>query len=66
MGSYWYIHLTLPGLGRSSDKLKTLFLYYHNAYGHQTRQSGDIPWRAPTQKETWSFIHVVLWGHVTY
>ena len=26
---------------RSHDKLETLYLHHHNAYGHKTYQSGD-------------------------
>ena len=33
------------------DELKT-YLYYYNIYGHQTRQGGDIPWRALNHKVT--------------
>ena len=39
-------------------------LHYHNAYGHQTWQGDDTQWRTPTHKITWSFNHVVLWGHL--
>ena len=35
---------------RSSDKLKTLYLPHHNAYGHKTYQCGDIRQGAPTYK----------------
>ena len=31
------------GFARSGDKLKALYLYYHNTYGHQTWQGDDIP-----------------------
>ena len=33
-------------------------------YDHETRQGGDIPWRAPTHKVTWSLNHVALQGDV--
>ena len=29
------------------DKLNPLYLHYYNAYGHQTRQGGDLPSGAP-------------------
>ena len=45
--------------------LKTLYLLYHNAYGHQTCQDGDLPREAPAHKITRTFGHVILGGHVT-
>ena len=35
--------LYLRGLTASLDKLKILYLHYHNVYGHQTWHGGDIP-----------------------
>ena len=32
--------------------LKTLYLHYHNAYGNQTLQGGDLPSGALTHKIT--------------
>ena len=58
-------NLSWYGLGRSHDKLKTLYLHYHSAYGHQTLQDGNVPRWAPTHKVTWPFQQVVLWDHVT-
>ena len=49
---------------RSRNKLKLLYLHYHNIYGHQTSQDGDIPWQPPNHKVIQSFDHVVLQGHV--
>ena len=46
------------------DELKSLYLYYYNTYDHETWQGGDIPWRAPTHKVTWSLNHVALQGDV--
>ena len=40
-------------------------LHYHNAYGHNIYQGGDIPQGAPTHKFTWPLDEVVLWSHVT-
>ena len=54
----WYCEITW--------QTKKLYLYYHNTYGYQTWQPGDIPWKTPTLKGAWSLNHVVLWGHVTY
>ena len=31
-------------------KLKTFYLLYHNAHGHQTSQGGDMPRGAPIHK----------------
>ena len=39
--------LKLRGLARSRNKLKTC-LHYHNAYGQQTLEGGDIQWGALT------------------
>ena len=44
----------------SPQPLKTLYLHYHNAYGHQTWQGGDLPQRAPTHKVTRPCDHVVF------
>ena len=67
-GSHCYSYLTLWSrvLACSHDKLKILYLYYHKLYDHKIWQGGDIPWRAPTQKVTRFFNHVLLWNHVTY
>ena len=48
------------GLVRSCNKLKPLYLQYHNANGHQTWQDGNLPWQAPTHKVAWPFDHEVL------
>ena len=37
-------------LAKSRHKLKSLYLDYHSAYGHQTWQDGDLPSAAPTHK----------------
>ena len=34
--------------GRSCDKIKTLYLYYHNTYGNKTWQYSGILWTAST------------------
>ena len=47
------------------QQLKTLYLHYHNAYGHQIWQGGDLPWGAPIHKITWPFDHVILQDRVT-
>ena len=44
---------------RSHDKLKTFYLYHHNAYGYQTWQSGYIQLGASFHKVTCPFYHVV-------
>ena len=38
---------------------------YHNAYGHQTCQGGDILLGTPTHDVTWTFNYAVFRGHVT-
>ena len=52
------------GLVRSHDKLKSKYLHYHGAYGHQKLQAGDLPWEAFTHNVTPPFSHMVLWDHV--
>ena len=54
------------GLMRSRDKLREPNVPYLNVYGHQTLQSGNLPWGAPILNVNWSFSHVVLWDHATY
>ena len=61
-------HTTLWTRGhvRSSDKLKTLYLHYHNAYDHQTARGAYIPWGASFHKVRRSFDQAVFPGdHVT-
>ena len=50
-------------LARSREKIKPLYLHYHNIYGHQTSKDGDISWQAPNHKVIQGFDHVVLQGH---
>ena len=50
---------------RSRDNLKSLYLYYHSAYSHQTWQAGDLPWEAFIHNVTPSFGRVVLLDHMT-
>ena len=47
---------------RSHDKLETLYLHYHNAYGHKTYQSGD-PSTRWSCKVTWQ---IELYLHLLY
>ena len=47
------------------EPLKTLYLHFHNVYGHQTLQGGDLPLGAPTAIVKLSFDHVVSRDHVT-
>ena len=53
------------GLVRWRDKLKSLYLHYHSAYGHHISQDGDLYWWTPAHKVTWPPGHVVLWDHMT-
>ena len=40
---YSFIALKSRGFAISRDKLKTIYLHYHNANVYQTWQSGDLP-----------------------
>ena len=53
------------GLERSRDKLKQLYLRYHNIYGQKTCRNGDLTWLIFTHKVKWPYNHVVLQDHVT-
>ena len=48
----------------SRDKLKTLYLQYHNAYGHNTYQGDDIPQGTSINKFSWTLNGIVMWGHI--
>ena len=37
----------IRGLVRPHSKLKLLYLQYHNAYGDQPWQDGNLPWWTP-------------------
>ena len=52
-------------VSRSPDKLKTLYLPYHNAFGHYTWPDGNLPLMAPAHEVRWSFHHVFLEDHMT-
>ena len=43
------------GLPKQGDILKQLYLHYHNAYGHQLWQTGDLPWGLPNHRAAWPF-----------
>ena len=45
---------------RSPKKLKTLNLFYQNAYDHQNWPYGNLAWWAPPHNVTYSFDYVVL------
>ena len=47
----------------SSDKLKTKYLRFGKAYGHETWQVGD--WGEHTHEVTCLSNYGVKWGHVT-
>ena len=49
----------------SRDKLKTLYLQYHNAYGHNTYQGDNIPQGTFNDKFAWFLNEVVFSGYVT-
>ena len=49
-----------PGsIGKSSDKLKTFHLHYHNVQGNHTWLGGDLQWRAPSIK---SYDPLIIWS----
>ena len=50
---------------KSRDKLKTFYLCYQSAYGHQTWQNCNLWWWAPIHKVTWHFEYVILKNYVT-
>ena len=54
------------GLVTSRDKLKLIYLYYHNIYGHKTLQAGDLPSVDSTHNFSPPISHVVLRDRVTY
>ena len=45
---------------RSHEKLKTLYLHHHNAYGHNTYQRSDITQGVPTHKFACCLNEVVM------
>ena len=40
---------------------KNRYLHFHNSYGHQTWQSGNLWSKDPTHCVMWPFDHVVMW-----
>ena len=40
---------------------KNFYLHFHNTYGHQTWQTGNLRWGNPTFKVTSPFDYVVTW-----
>lgn len=58
--------LELRELERSLYKLKTLYLHDYSVCCQQIWQRGDLQWRSPAHKVTWSFQHIVLWSHLIY
>ena len=44
----------------SSVALKNLYIQYHNAYGDQTWQSGDLSWVVSIRKALWPSDNEVL------
>ena len=51
-----YMTLQSSGLVRSGRNLKFLYLYYHNAHGHQTSQAGELPWGESILNATLPFL----------
>ena len=48
------------------DQLKLLYVRYHNAYGYQTWQGGDIKQGASFYKVTRPLDYIVLQDHMKY
>ena len=44
----------------SGYNLKSVYLHYHSAYGHQTWKAGGLLWGASTHNVTLPFGQVVL------
>ena len=47
---------------RLLQQQETLYLQYHNDYGHQTWQGSDLSWGGSIHKIVWPFDHVVFAG----
>ena len=45
----------------SRDKLKHLYLHFHNTYGHQTWHGGNLLLKNPTYLVRWPFDNVATW-----
>ena len=45
----------------SRDKLKHLYMHFHNTYGHQTWQGDNLPLENPTYLVRWPFDNVATW-----
>ena len=52
--------MKLRGFVRSRDKLKTMYLHYHNGHGHKLWQNIDLSSVTFTHKVTLPQKHVVL------
>ena len=52
-------------LTRLRDKLKPLYVHWHDAYGHQNWQDGDLPRSVLTHGIALPFVNMVLQDHVT-
>ena len=59
--SHAYSLMTLwsRDLARSHDKLKSSYLYYHDAYGYKTWQDVDLLWTVSTHKVSWPYNHIL-------
>ena len=49
----------------SHDKLKTKYLIFCKADGHQIWQSGDLWWEKLTHNVNWPSDYMITWSHVT-
>ena len=60
--------LVWPSITWSGDYLtndKTLYFYFHEAYGYQTWQGGSYWWKDVIHKVTWNVDHVDTSDHMT-
>ena len=72
-GSYTWCYSTLrsSGLTISCDKLKLLYIHYHDAYGHKVWQGCDLPWGGPTHEAiglviNWKYIFATTMSMATW
>ena len=64
LAGWWLMSIQSVGLARSRDKLKSLYIYYHNAYGYQTWLGWDMQLGFSFLKITKPCDYIFLQGHV--
>ena len=67
MGSCPKSHMKLwsHSLASIRDKLKSLHIHYHGAYGHKTWEDDDLLWGTSIHDFTWCFDHAAFGDLVT-